>query len=58
MAKVLRCADVTGSCPEVIRGQTEDEVLQAAVKHAREQHGMTSISPEMAAKVKASIRDE
>ncbi len=58
MAKVLKCADVTGTCPEVIRGQTEDEVLQAAAKHARDQHGMAELPPEVVAKVKAAIRDE
>jgi predicted small metal-binding protein len=57
MAKVLKCADVTGTCPEVIRGQTEDEVLRAAAQHAKEQHGMATLPPDVAAKVKASIRD-
>jgi len=58
MAKVLRCADVTGNCTEVIRAQTEEEVLQAAAKHAQERHGLVTIPPDMAAKVKAAIRDE
>ena len=42
----------------MIRGQTEDEVLQSRAQHAKEQHGMATLPPDVTAKVKASIRDE
>jgi predicted small metal-binding protein len=58
MAKVLKCADVTGVCPEVVRGQTETEVLQQAAEHARTVHGMQTLPPEVVRKVKAAIQDE
>lgn len=58
MAKVLKCADVTGACPEVVRGQTEAEVLRQAAEHARTVHGLQTLSPELVGKVKAAIRDE
>ena len=58
MAKVLKCADVTGACPEVVRGATEAEVLQQAADHARTAHGMAALPPDVVAKVKAAIKDE
>ena len=58
MAKVMKCADVTGACPEVVRGETEAEVLQQAADHARTAHGMHTLPPEVVAKVKAAIKDE
>jgi predicted small metal-binding protein len=58
MAKVLKCADVTGACPAVVHGETEAEVLRRAADHARTAHGMETLPPEVVAKVKAAIKDE
>ena len=58
MAKVLRCADVVGSCDFVARGDSEQEILQQASEHARSAHDVNEITPEMADKVRAAIRDE
>lgn len=58
MAKVLRCADVVGSCDFVARGDSEQEILQQASEHARSAHNMDEIPPEVAEKVRAAIRDE
>ncbi len=32
--KVLRCSDAGFDCAEVVRGQTEEEVLQKGAEHA------------------------
>jgi predicted small metal-binding protein len=56
MAKQLRCRDVGLSCDFEARGTTEEEVLQKAVVHARNVHGLTDIPPELATKVRAAIR--
>ncbi len=58
MAKVIYCSKVNPSsdCNHVIRGQTEDEVLQKAGVHARE-HGLEP-TPELLEKVRAAIEDE
>jgi predicted small metal-binding protein len=58
MAKVLKCADVTGACPEVVREQTEAEVLRRAAEHARGVHGVQTLPTELVVKVKAAIRGE
>ena len=59
MAKVLECekVDPTSGCTHVVRGQTEDELLNNAMEHAK-QHGIREVTPEMMEKVKSAIRDE
>ena len=56
MSKELRCRDVGMNCDFEARGNTEDDILQQAAAHARSAHGMSEISPELAAKVRAAIR--
>jgi predicted small metal-binding protein len=58
MAKVIYCNKVNPSseCNHVIRGETEEEVLQKAAVHARE-HGLEP-TPELINKVRDSIEDE
>lgn len=58
MAKVLKCADVTGSnCPEVVRGQSEGDIMEQVARHAKEQHGLETVPAELVSKAKAAIRD-
>jgi predicted small metal-binding protein len=58
MAKVIRCQKVNLSSDfhHVIRGATEDEVLQKAAVHAAE-HGM-ELNPQLLAEVKSCIEEE
>jgi predicted small metal-binding protein len=58
MAKVIHCNKVNPSsdCNHVVRGETEEEVLQKAAVHARE-HGLEP-TPELMNKVKGAIEDE
>jgi predicted small metal-binding protein len=58
MAKVLKCGDVKPGCVAEIRGNSEEEVLRKAAEHAKTDHGMDSIPPDVLAKVRASIHDE
>ena len=57
MAKILECAkvDPSSGCNYVVRGETEEEVLQKASEHAKE-HGIRQVTPEMMERVKASIQ--
>jgi len=57
MAKILRCRDVGVDCNEVIRAETEEELMRKVAEHAKTVHGMSEISPDLAAKVKAAIKD-
>lgn len=57
MPKELRCGEIISGCDEVIRGETEEEVLSRGAKHARNAHGITEMDEDTAKKVKAAIRD-
>lgn len=57
MAKVIYCKDAGFDCAEVVRGQTEEEVLQKAAEHAKAVHN-TQVTPEMAQQVRALIKEE
>jgi predicted small metal-binding protein len=55
--KVITCRDGGFDCAEVVRGQTEDEVLQKAAEHAKSVHQI-EVTPQLAQQVRALIRDE
>ena len=55
--KTLHCRDAGFNCEGVIRGNSEDEVLNQGVQHALEVHGV-SVTPELAEKLKTLIKDE
>ena len=58
MAKILECrkVDPSSGCQHIVRGETEEEVLQKAAEHAK-QHGIRQVTPELIERVKANIRD-
>jgi predicted small metal-binding protein len=58
MGKIIQCNKVNPSseCNHVIRGETEEEVLEQAKVHAKD-HGM-ELTPELLKMVKAHIEDE
>ena len=58
MTKVLTCREVGMDCDFVARGNSEEEILAQAAKHAQKDHGFESIPPEVIEKVKAAIHDE
>jgi predicted small metal-binding protein len=58
MAKTVSCRDVGMDCDFVAKGETEQDILQQCAEHARKDHGMTEIPPEVAEKLRGSIRDE
>jgi predicted small metal-binding protein len=59
MTKILECAkvDPSSGCQHVVRGETEEELLQNAAEHAKE-HGIREVTPELMERIKANIRDE
>ena len=56
--KAMHCGDLMKGCDFVSRGETELEVMKKAAEHAKMAHGMDKITPELAEKVKAAIRNE
>lgn len=57
MAKQIACNDVMKGCAFTATATTEEELLAKAAAHAREKHGVREITPELAAKVKAAIKN-
>jgi predicted small metal-binding protein len=59
MTKVLHCSDGGLVCNAVVKGETEEEVLQKAVEHARKDHGVDLTQAQTLARYAQSlIRDE
>jgi predicted small metal-binding protein len=58
MSKVLKCGDVNPGCNHEIRGDSEHDVLRKAAEHAKTDHHMENIPPDVLSKVKSAIRDE
>ena len=57
MTKQLKCGDLMPGCEAVVEGKDVAEVMAKAVEHAKQAHGMTTVPPDVAAKVQAAIRD-
>ena len=57
MAKILSCGDVMPGCKAVIEGKDVAEIMTKAAEHAKKDHGITTIPPEVAAKVQAAIKE-
>lgn len=57
MKKMVRCRDVGFDCDGVVKGDTNEEVVNLAAQHAMQVHGVKDITPEIADKVRSVIRD-
>ncbi len=58
MAKVLRCADLMSGCNFVAEGKDVAEVMAKGAEHAKKAHGIAQITPDLAKKVQAAIKDK
>ena len=56
--KTMSCREVGMDCDFVAKGESEQEIMRQAAEHAKTDHGMAEIPPEVADKVKAAIHDE
>lgn len=54
-AKHIACGHVVPGCTFTATAPTEEELLKKVVAHAAEAHGVTDVTPELAAQVKAAI---
>ena len=55
-AKYIVCATIVPDCPFTASAPTEEELMQKVEAHAAREHGITEVTPELAAKVKAAIQ--
>jgi predicted small metal-binding protein len=53
--KQFACTYVVPGCPGVVTGETDDDVLAAAARHAADAHGMTEVPDAVAMKIRAGI---
>ena len=53
--KKFECNTVVSGCDGVVTGETDDDVLAAAVQHAAEAHGMTEVPDEVVSAIRAGI---
>ncbi len=55
--KYIACAALVPDCPFEATAPTEEELMEMVAAHAAHTHGITEVTPELAAKVKAAIQD-
>ena len=55
--KYIACASVVPDCPFEASATTEEELLKMVAAHAAHAHGITEVTPELAAQVKAAIQN-
>jgi predicted small metal-binding protein len=56
--KTIMCREVGFDCDTIVKGETENEVMQRGVEHAMTVHGMkeNDCTPEFKEKVRGLIR--
>lgn len=57
MAKQFACGDVVHGCSFTLTAENEAEVLAQVASHAAAAHGLTEVTPELLARVKAAIQE-
>ena len=55
--KEFSCGQVVPGCSATFEGESEESILQQVAIHARDDHGMEEVSPEVVDQVRAGIRD-
>jgi len=55
--KQFKCSDVMKTCNFMVQADSEEEVLEAAARHAARDHGITTMDENLKAKVKSAIKD-
>jgi predicted small metal-binding protein len=58
MAKEMRCGDLMPGCNTVIEGKDEKEVMAKATEHARKDHNVTHITPDLDQKIRGAIHEK
>ncbi len=56
MTHSLACGDVVDGCTTKLEAGSQDELMTKVTDHARDEHGVTEVSPELAAQVKSAIK--
>jgi predicted small metal-binding protein len=55
--KEFACGSVVHGCTATFNAATEDQILAEVAEHARVDHGITEVSPELLGQVRAHIHE-
>ncbi len=55
--KQFNCGDVVPGCEATFKAESEGELLEQVAQHAKADHEMTDVPPEVVAQVKAKMTD-
>jgi len=55
--KEFRCGEVVPGCATTFQAESEDEIFEQVAVHAREEHGMDEVPPEVANTIRAKISE-
>ena len=53
--RVFSCGAVVPGCASTFEGESDDEILQQVSAHARAEHGMDEVPPEVVDTIRAQI---
>lgn len=55
--KEFRCGVLMPGCWATFQGESEDEILRQIAVHARQEHGMDDVPPEVVEEIRAEIHE-
>ncbi|HKE77839.1 MAG TPA: DUF1059 domain-containing protein [Solirubrobacteraceae bacterium] len=55
--KAFRCGDVVTGCTAEFEAESQDELYEQIRAHARDDHGMDEVPPEVVDEINAAISD-
>ena len=55
--KEFKCGTIVPGCSTVFEGESESDILNQIGAHARDEHGMNEVPPEVVDQVRANITD-
>jgi predicted small metal-binding protein len=55
--KEFACGSVVQGCTATFSAESEDQILSQVAEHARVDHGITEVTPELVAQVRAHITE-
>jgi len=56
MSYSISCGDVVPGCAAKIEADSHDELMAQVTEHARDEHGVSEVTPELAEQVEAAIK--
>jgi predicted small metal-binding protein len=55
--KEFRCGEIVPGCAARFEGDSEDEILRQVAAHARDEHALDSVPPEVVDDIRSRIAD-